>query len=333
MANINKVQFLKDLLVPNLTVNGDLTVKGKSIVEDSTGKLIEDAFVVVNPNGEDVTTTLLGEVFVINNADAYAIAYDPNEDTIRLGKGTYDSSIGQFTFSEGEGQPIVTRNFSELTTGTLLAWDQDKHCLVESSVKYNEAQGATEVNGDLFIPGNLYIGEYGTFLGKDDIVQLTNLIGHNHDDVYADKNHNHDTRYALNEHEHDSITNSGHELRIDGATGELTFNGTTLTSDQLTQIINLINHNHDNSYAAKSHASSETTYGVGTTTYYGHVKISNGDVSTTTHTNGVVAGMDHTHSEYSQNNHTHTEFSDLDERISTLENGGNVVSEIYWGSF
>ena len=333
MANIDKVQFLKDLLVPNLTVNGDLTVKGKSIVEDSKGKLIEDAFVVLNPSGEGVTTTLLGEVFVINNGEAYAIAYDPNEDTIRLGKGTYDSSVGQFTFDDGEGQPIVTRDFSELTTGTLLAWDQDKHCLVSSSVKYNEVQGATEVDRNLFIPNNLYIGDYGTFLEQGNVYELLNLIGHNHNDLYADKNHNHNDTYAPNSHEHYLITSAGHELKIDGATGELDFNGVRLNSDELTDIINLINHNHDSSYAAKSHASSQATYGAGTTTYYGHVKISNEDASTTPHTNGIVAGMDHTHSEYSQNNHTHTEFSGLDERITTLENGGTVISEIYWGSF
>lgn len=49
-------------------------------------------------------------------------------------------------------------------------------------------------------------------------------------------------------------------------------------------------------YAPISHASSATTYGVGTTSNYGHVKISNGDVDTVAHSNGLVAGMDHTHS-------------------------------------
>ena len=53
------------------------------------------------------------------------------------------------------------------------------------------------------------------------------------------------------------------------------------------------------SYAAKkSHASSATTYGIGTKSNYGHVKISNGDVNTVGHADGLVAGMDHTHSDY-----------------------------------
>lgn len=49
-------------------------------------------------------------------------------------------------------------------------------------------------------------------------------------------------------------------------------------------------------YAPISHASSAATYGIGTTSNYGHVKISNGDVDTVSHSNGLVAGMDHTHS-------------------------------------
>ncbi len=48
--------------------------------------------------------------------------------------------------------------------------------------------------------------------------------------------------------------------------------------------------------APKSHASSETTYGVATTSKYGHVKISNGDADTVASANGLAAGMDHKHS-------------------------------------
>lgn len=49
-------------------------------------------------------------------------------------------------------------------------------------------------------------------------------------------------------------------------------------------------------YATISHTSSAATYGLGSTSVYGHVKISNGDVDTVSHSNGLVAGMDHTHS-------------------------------------
>lgn len=55
---------------------------------------------------------------------------------------------------------------------------------------------------------------------------------------------------------------------------------------------------HTHSYAPTSHASSTTTYGVGTTSNYGHVKISNGDCNTVSSANGLAAGMNHTHSNY-----------------------------------
>ena len=51
-----------------------------------------------------------------------------------------------------------------------------------------------------------------------------------------------------------------------------------------------------NGKAPTSHASTATTYGSGTTTNYGHVKINSGDCSTNTFTNGVAAASYHTHS-------------------------------------
>lgn len=50
--------------------------------------------------------------------------------------------------------------------------------------------------------------------------------------------------------------------------------------------------------APTNHASNSSTYGLGTTSTYGHVKISNGDVDNTSSANGLVAGMDHSHSSY-----------------------------------
>ena len=58
-----------------------------------------------------------------------------------------------------------------------------------------------------------------------------------------------------------------------------------------------------------SHESTDTTYGVGTTVNYGHVKISNDDVNSVENTDGLVAGMDHTHSNYSLTSHTHSDYS------------------------
>lgn len=64
--------------------------------------------------------------------------------------------------------------------------------------------------------------------------------------------------------------------------------------------------------APKSHATSATTYGVATTSNYGHVKISNGDVATVNSANGVAAGMDHSHSNYSTTDHTHSQYAPVE---------------------
>lgn len=68
-------------------------------------------------------------------------------------------------------------------------------------------------------------------------------------------------------------------------------------------------HPTDDSRAPKSHASSSTTYGAATTSNYGHVKISNGDVNSVSSANGLAAGMDHSHSNYSLTTHTHSELT------------------------
>lgn len=47
-----------------------------------------------------------------------------------------------------------------------------------------------------------------------------------------------------------------------------------------------------------SHASTGTTYGVGTTSNYGHVKLLNGDLNGKSYTDGVAAASDHTHGQY-----------------------------------
>ena len=46
------------------------------------------------------------------------------------------------------------------------------------------------------------------------------------------------------------------------------------------------------------HATTATTYGLGTISNYGHVKIQNGDLHTQAHVDGVAAGLAHTHTLY-----------------------------------
>ena len=47
-----------------------------------------------------------------------------------------------------------------------------------------------------------------------------------------------------------------------------------------------------------SHASSDTTYGIGTTSNYGHVKLATGDMNGASNVDGVAVSKNHTHSQY-----------------------------------
>lgn len=57
-------------------------------------------------------------------------------------------------------------------------------------------------------------------------------------------------------------------------------------------------HPTDTSRAPTSHASSSTTYGIGTTNNYGHVKLATGDMNGATNVDGVAVSKNHTHSQY-----------------------------------
>jgi hypothetical protein len=62
-----------------------------------------------------------------------------------------------------------------------------------------------------------------------------------------------------------------------------------------------------------SHASSATTYGIGTASNYGHVKLATGDMNGAAHADGVAVSKNHTHSQYQTvlTEMTTTEVSDL----------------------
>jgi hypothetical protein len=57
----------------------------------------------------------------------------------------------------------------------------------------------------------------------------------------------------------------------------------------------------DQNKAPTSHASSSNTYGIGTSSNYGHVKTKAGDLNGETAVDGVAAASSHTHSQYAEN--------------------------------
>ena len=60
------------------------------------------------------------------------------------------------------------------------------------------------------------------------------------------------------------------------------------------------------SKAPNNHASTATTYGVGTASNYGHVKLATGDMNGAANVDGVAVSKNHTHSQYSTTDHTHS---------------------------
>lgn len=106
----------------NLTVEGNLEVKGSTITKDTETILVQDNFIIINSDGEELGTQLSGIGIKTNTNEAYGIAYDAEQKSVSLGKGVITN--GDFAFSEGESKPILTRDGSEnIPDGHLLIWD------------------------------------------------------------------------------------------------------------------------------------------------------------------------------------------------------------------
>lgn len=75
------------------------------------------------------------------------------------------------------------------------------------------------------------------------------------------------------------------------------------------------------------HASAYTGYGAGTTNYYGHVKLINGDVSSKKLTDGEAAAAAHNHDgHHSKTDHTHTLGGNKITGVLPLSKGGTGIS-------
>ena len=83
-------------------------------------------------------------------------------------------------------------------------------------------------------------------------------------------------------------------VNISGSSASCTGNAETATAAQSGSALETA----INGKAPTSHASSATTYGIGTTSNYGHVKLATGDMNGATHADGVAVSKNHTHSQY-----------------------------------
>lgn len=81
--------------------------------------------------------SVLSSKDVIIGAQAYAAPiYDKNNDTLKIGLGTYEKDVNgnitDFTFGAGQGQSIATRS-DNIRDGAILAWDGSTNRLVDAN--------------------------------------------------------------------------------------------------------------------------------------------------------------------------------------------------------
>lgn len=107
--------------------------------------------------------------------------------------------------------------------------------------------------------------------------------------------------------------------------GLSTYDGSNATAPMATlQDVELIATSKMDDCAPKSHASSSTTYGVGTSSSYGHVKLITGDLNGKSATNGYAASQSHTHSQYATTASVSQLDTELNNRMDYIVEEGTV---------
>lgn len=106
----------------NLSIQGDLEVRGTTKTTEEETLNVKDSIVVTNSSGADLSSTLAGFVIRLNATDCYGIIYDASSESVKLGLGKITD--GKFTFNEGEGNAVAVRaDGSLMTNGHLVKWD------------------------------------------------------------------------------------------------------------------------------------------------------------------------------------------------------------------
>lgn len=106
----------------NLSIQGDLEVRGTTKTTEEETLNVKDSIVVTNSSGADLSSTLAGFVIRLNATDCYGIIYDASSESVKLGLGKITD--GKFTFNSGEGNAVAVRaDGSLMTNGHLVKWD------------------------------------------------------------------------------------------------------------------------------------------------------------------------------------------------------------------
>lgn len=132
----------------DLSINGNLNVKGSTTSEEIKTLTVKDAFIVTNENGEETKATLSGILMKTSATKAYAIVYEPSTDSVKLGEGTYstDETTGEttFTFDDQEGTAIATRaQDTNWEDGDLATWDTGSKSFIPTGKKARDITTVT----------------------------------------------------------------------------------------------------------------------------------------------------------------------------------------------
>lgn len=126
---------------------GNLTVQGTEYINDVETIQSENTLIITNYSEEGAALTTLSGVVAITgekeNDEYPAIAvavYDPADETLKLGTGTY--ADGEFT-PDGDLQPLATRRESaDMTDGNLVKWNAEDNTLEDAGVAITAADKA-----------------------------------------------------------------------------------------------------------------------------------------------------------------------------------------------
>ena len=122
------------VITGDVAIQGNLTVSGTTTTEKEKQLLVEDNVIVTNANKIDLTTLLSGLAINKDENAVYGIMYDPADDTVKFGEGTFEEN-NKFTFKAGEGLPIAIREDStKFTNAHLVKWDATKNSFVDAGI-------------------------------------------------------------------------------------------------------------------------------------------------------------------------------------------------------
>lgn len=292
----------------NLTVEGNLVVKGITKTVQHETVEVSDNLIVVNSDGIDLAGANSGIAIKTNKTNSYGIVYNPVSNSVNLGNGVLDSD-GNFVFTNEENNPILTRSEdSKLTNGHLLIWDSES----KKAIDGGEVPNLENVS-KFFVSKETH-QELGTQVElnklkielaqkdiediQEDLNTKVDLVPTNDDGTNQLKTISNNIPGAINENKnsidsHIASTNNPHHITIEQIGAEKAFskntafnknfsdtnpsmNGATGSpgiSEQISRSDHV--HPHDISRAPKKHTDTVGEYGKATFSEYGHVIVDN----------------------------------------------------------